>query len=162
MHSFQTKFLKTEINKERTDEKNVGDKLEKARGAEQRGVDEKFWPSLTKYLSLRGPKTPTTTVEETHQKKPRKLSESQDRPVGKQDEGSVKAFDDVEIPDWVQQVLALGPKRPIRDKLNETHSLINIDPLLLDLKNRKTLCEIEARVKAFAKRIKQTPSTKSV
>ena len=29
-------------------------KLERARGAVQRGVDEKFWPSVIKYLTLRG------------------------------------------------------------------------------------------------------------
>ena len=54
IHSFQTKLLRTEINKARTVEKNVEVKLERARGAVQRGVDEKFWPSVIKYLSLRG------------------------------------------------------------------------------------------------------------
>ena len=45
-----------------------------------------------------------------------KLSERQDRLLGKQNEGSVKALDDVELPEWVQQVLALGLKNPVRDK----------------------------------------------
>ena len=83
VHSFQTNFLRLEINKARTDEKNVEVKLERVRVAVQRGVDEKFWPSVIKYLSLRG-KRQTTTVKETHQKKPMKLSERQDRPLGKQ------------------------------------------------------------------------------
>ena len=69
----------------------------------------------------------TTTVKETHQKKLMKLSERQDRPLGKQGEGSVKALEDVELPIWVQQMLALVPKHPVRDKCNETHFLADID-----------------------------------
>ena len=65
-----------------------------------------------------------------------KLSERQDRLLGKQGEGSVRALDDVELPNWVQQMLALGPKHPVRDKFNETHFLADIDIFLLDLKNR--------------------------
>ena len=165
VHSFQTKLLRTEINKARTDEKNIEVKLEKARGAVQRGVDEKFWPSVIKFLSLRGQRQ-TTTVKETDQKKLMKLSERQDRPLGEQGEGLVRALDDVKLPNWVQQVLALGPKHPVRDKVNETHFLADIDIFLLDLKNRKVpgeaLCEIEAVAKAYAKRMKQTPSDKGV
>ena len=164
-HSFQTKLLRTEINKARTDKKNVEVKLERARGAVQRGGDEKFWPSVIKYLSLRGQRQ-TTTVRETHQKKLMKLSERQDRPLGKQGEGSVRALDDVELPNCVQQVLALGPKHLVRDKFNETHFLADIDIFLSDLKNRKlpgdALCEIEAVAKAYAKKVKQTPSDKGV
>ena len=66
-----------------------------------------------------------------------KLSERQDRPLGKQGEGSVRALYDVELPNWVQQVLALRPKHPVRDKFNETHYLADIDIFLLDLKNPK-------------------------
>ena len=165
VHSFQTKLLRTEINKARTDEKNVEVKLERARGAVQRGVDEKYWPSGIKYLSLRGQKQ-TVTVKETHQKKLMKLSERQDRSPGKQGEGSVRAHDDVELPDWVQQVLALGPKHSFRDKFNETLFLADIDIFLSDLKNRKVpgeaLCEIEAVAKTYAKRVKQTPTDKGV
>ena len=166
IHSFQTKLLRTEINKARTVEKNVEVKLERARGAVQRGVDEKFWPSVIKYLSLRGQRQ-TSTVKEAHQKNLMKLSERQDRPLGKQGEGLVRgALDDVKLPNWVQQVLALGPKHPVRDKFNETHFLADIDIFLSDLKNRKVpgeaLCEIEAVAKAYAKRVKQTPSDKGV
>ena len=142
-----------EINRARTDEKNVAVKLERARGAVQRGVDEKFWPSVMKYLSLRGQRE-TTTVKETHQKKLIKLSERQDRPLRKQGEGSVRALDDVELPNWVPELLALGPKQPVRDKFNETHFLDDNDIFLSDLKNRKfpgeALCEIEAVAKAYA------------
>ena len=162
---FQTKLLRTEINKARTDEKNVEVKLERARGTVLRGVDEKFWPSVMKYLSLGGQRQ-TTTVKKTHQKKLMKLSERQDRTLGKQVEGSVKAPDDVVLPNWVQQVMAIGLKHPIRDNFNETHFLDDIDIFLTNLKNRKVpveaLCEIEAVAKAYAKRVKQTASEKGV
>ena len=52
VHSFQTKLLRTEINKARTDEKNVEVKLERARGAVQRGVDWKLSVTFArKYIS---------------------------------------------------------------------------------------------------------------
>ena len=105
-------------------------------------------------------------MKETHQKKLIQLSEKQDRPPGKQGEGSVGALDDVELRNCVQQVLALGRKHPVRDKFNETHFLADIDIFLSDLKNRKVpgeaICEIEALAKAYAKRVKLTPSDKGV
>ena len=55
-----------------------------------------------------------------------KLSERHDRLLGKEGGGSVKASDDVELPDWLQQVLALGPKRSVRDKFNELHLLATL------------------------------------
>ena len=72
-----------------------------------------------KKLSLRGQRQ-TATVKETHQKKLIKLLERQDRPLGKQGEGSVKVLDEVELPDWLQQVLALKPKLPVRHIFSET------------------------------------------
>ena len=82
------------------------------------------------------------------------LSERQDRPLGKHGGGSVKDLDDVELPDWLQQVLALGPKHLVRDKCDEILFLDYIDIFLSDLKNRKVpgaaLCEIEAVAKAYA------------
>ena len=59
----------------------------------------------------------------------------------------------------MQQVLALGPKHPVRDKFNETHFLADNDIFRSDLKNRKvpgeSLCEIEAVAKVYAKRVEQ-------
>ena len=42
VHSYQTKLLRTKTKKARTDDKNVEGKLENARGAVQRGLDEIF------------------------------------------------------------------------------------------------------------------------
>ena len=54
--------LRTETNKARLEEKNVEGNLERARGAVQPGVNEQFWTSVMKFLSLRGQKQ-TTTVK---------------------------------------------------------------------------------------------------
>ena len=132
------------------------------RGAVQRGVYDKFCPSVMKLLSLRRQRQ-ITTVKKNRQKKLLRLSERQDRPLGKQSEGSVKALDDIELSDWVQQVLVLGPKHPVRDKFNETHSLADIDICLSSISTiikslGRPFGEIEAVAKTYAKRVKQTPS----
>ena len=55
----------------------------------------------------------------------------------KQGEGSVKGLDDVELPNFVQQKLTIGPKHPVRDKFNETLFLADIDHFLSDLRKHK-------------------------
>ena len=55
-------------------------------------------------------------------------------------------------------MLALGPKHTVRDELNETHFLADFDIFLSDLKSRM----IEAVTKTYVKRVKKTPSDKSV
>ena len=98
--------------------------------------------------------------------KKKKLSERQDKPLGGRNEQSVKVLDNIELPEWVYEVLSMGPKHPIREKFNETHFLADIDIFLSQLKNQKpsgeTLCEIEAAAKAYAKNVRQTPGDKAV
>ena len=109
VHSFQKKLLRTKINKAKADEKIVKNKLERAKSAVQRGLYEKFWPFVMKYLPLRGQRQ-TTTVKETHQKRLIKLSERRDCHLGKQGEGSVKTLDDVESPYWYKNFWHWGQK----------------------------------------------------
>ena len=70
-------------------------------------------------IKSQGTKT-NKKVKKNRQKMLSKLSERRDRPLGKQSESSVKALDDVKLPDWIQHVLVLGPKHRVRDKFNET------------------------------------------
>ena len=63
-------------------------------------------------------------------------------------EQSVKVLDNIKLPGWVTEVLSMGPKHPIRDKLNETHFLAHIDIFLSQLKNHKT----SATAKVYAKK----------
>ena len=82
------------------------------------------------------------------------------------DERSVRVLDEVVLPIWVREVLSFGPKHPVRDKFNEIHFLVDIDSFLSELKlNRipgEKLFDIEAAVKRYAKKVKQTPSNKDV
>ena len=63
-------------------------------------------------------------------------------------------------------MLELGPKHPVRDEINETNFLVDIDIFILDFKNYtvpgEALCEIEAVAKAYAKKVKQRRSDKGV
>ena len=75
-------------------------------------------------------------------------------------------LDNIELPGWVHEVLSLGPKYHTRVSFNVTHFLADIDILLSQLKNQKTsgktLCEIEAAAKIYAKKVRQTPGGKTV
>ena len=66
----------------------------------------------------------------------------------------------------MREVLSLGPKHSVRDKLNEIHFLAGIDSFLSELNlNRlrgEKLCETEAAAKGYAKNVKQIASDKSV
>ena len=139
--------------------------IDKARGVVQRGVNEDLWPSVVRYLTLRGRKT-NRAKEETHQKKLENLAERQDRPLGWKSERSVTSIDDIELPHWIQQLLSLGQKHPVRENFNETHFLADIDIFLSDLKHRKVsgeaLCEIEAVAEACSNWVIQTPSDMGV
>ena len=62
------------------------------------------------------------------------MQNHQTQPLLKQCEGSVRAFDVFELSDRVQQILSLGLKHTVRDKIDETHY---IDIFLSDLKKRQ-------------------------
>ena len=63
----------------------------------------------------------------------------------------MKAPDDVKQPDWVQQVLGLRPKHPVRSKVNETHFPADFDKFLSALKNSKVFGNPFVRSKQWQK-----------
>ena len=136
----------------------------KARSKVQKIFDEKWWASI--FRIVRQAEASLNTTSENHRKNLEKLSERQDKPLGRRNERSVKVLDNIELPEWIYGVLSMGPKHPIRDKFNETHFLADIDLFLLQLKNQKTsdetLCKLEAAAKAYAKNVRQTPGDKAV
>ena len=75
-------------------------------------------------------------------------------------------LDKIKLPERLHEVLSMCPKHPIRDKLNETHFLADIDVFLSQLKNQKTsgetLCEIEAAAKTYARKVGQTSIEQAV
>ena len=65
-----------------------------------------------------------------------------------------------ELPSFVLGVLSLGPKHPVRDKIDEIQYLAYVDKLVRELRENKTevekLCEIKAFAKLYAKNVRET------
>ena len=137
----------------------------KARSLVQKEIDE-GWRAFIFRFERRQVEASLKTTSENHRKKLEKLSEGQDKPLGGRNERSVKVLENIKLPEWVYEVLSMGPKHPIRDKCNETRFSADIDIFLSQLKNQKTsgetLREIEAAAKAYAKNVRQTPGDKAV
>ena len=165
MHNFQLKLLRTETSRANEDRKRYEEMLMKARSLVQNEIDEQWWAPIFRFVR-RQVEASVTTTSENHRKKLEKLSQRHDKPLGGRNEQSVKVLDNIELPEWVYEMLSIGPKHPIRDKFNETHFLADIDIFLSQLKNQntsgETLCEIEAAAKAYAKNVRQTPRDKAV
>ena len=74
---------------------------------------------------------------------------------------NVVTLDDVELPTFLLDVLLLGPRHPVRDKLYEVHFLAEVDRLVRELREKNTddekLCEIELSAKWYAKNVSETP-----
>ena len=131
----------------------------------QKEIYEQWWSSIFRFVR-RQVEASLKTTSKKHRKKLEKLTERQDKPLAGRNERSVMVLDNIELPGWVYEVLSMGPKHPIRDKINETYFLADIDIFLSQLKNQKTfgetLCAIEAAAKAYAKNVRQTPKDKAV
>ena len=138
MHSFQLKLLRTETSRANEDRKNYEEMLMKARSLVQKELDEQSWASIFRSVR-RQVEASLNTASKNHRKKLEKLSERQNKPLGRRNEQSVKVLDNIELPGWVYEMLSMGPKHPIRDKFNETHFLTDINIFLSQLKIKKHL-----------------------
>ena len=72
----------------------------------------------------------TVNKNETH-KQNKKLPGRQDRPLDKESHRSVVALEGIDLQRWVQEILSLGPKQPVRDKIKENHFLAAVDIFML-------------------------------
>ena len=88
------------------------------------------------------------------------MTNFQRKPLRKSDT-SIKTFDDIKLPIFVEEFLSYGPKHPIKDKLNELHFLANVDKLVRNLRANELegekLCEKEVSAKWYARNIRETP-----
>ena len=96
--------------------------LRKAISLVQKEIDKKWWASIFRFVR-RQVEASLKTTSENHRKKLEKLSERQDKPLGGRNERSVKVLDNIELPEWVYEVLSMGPKHPIRDKFKDRNGL---------------------------------------
>ena len=101
----------------------------KARSLVQIEIDKQWWASIFRFVR-RQVKASLKTTSENHRKKLEKLSGRQDKHLGGRNERSHKVLDNIELPGWAYEMLSMGQKHPIRDKLNETHFLVDIDIFL--------------------------------
>ena len=75
-------------------------------------------------------------------------------------------LDNIIFPGFVRDLLAFGPKHPIRDKFEELQFLADIDSLIRNLHENNVpgekLFEIEAAAKWYSKIIRETPSDRGL
>ena len=71
-----------------------------------------------------------------------------------------------EFPNFVLDMLSLGPKHPMSDKFNEVQLLADVDKFVSELRDNKTegemLCEFEVSAKCNAKNERKTPMDKGI
>ena len=95
-----------------------------------------------------------------------KLSERQDRPLWNGSHSNVVIMDGRELPNFVLEILSLGPKHPVSDKFNEVHFLGDVNKLVRELRENNAggerLCEIEASAKWYAKKVRETRMNRGV
>ena len=118
VHNFQLKLLRTETSRANQDRKRYEEMLRKARSLVQKEIDKQWWASIFRFVR-RQLKASLKTTSENHRKNLEKLSERQDKPLGGRNERSVKVLDNIELPEWVYEVLSMGPKHPIRTNLTK-------------------------------------------
>ena len=70
-----------------------------------------------------------------------KLFERQNRLLRNGSHNNVVTPNGVELPEFVLDVLSLGPKHPVRDKFNEVHFLADVDRLVGELRANNTYGE---------------------
>ena len=131
MHSFQLKLLRSEISTAVA----THHKCDKERAASQNVLK-----ILDNHL-LQGKLT--------------KLSERQDKPKRSSNEKTVVILDNIILPGFVRDLLAFGPKHPIRDKFKELLFWADIDSLIRNLRENNVpgekLFENEAAAKVLKK-----------
>ena len=93
-----------------------------------------------------------------------KLPERQDRLQRNGSHSNFVIMDIGEFPSFVLDVLWLGTKHPVRDKIDEIKNLAGVDKVVRELRENKRegekLCEIEASAKLYAKSVRKTAMDK--
>ena len=89
------------------------------------------------------------------------ISKRQDKPLRPSNEKNVVVLDNIILPGLVRDLLAFGPKHPIKDKFKELHFLADIDSLTKNLRENNVpgekQFENEAAAKCYSKNIREAP-----
>ena len=160
VHSFQIKLLRKEISCAEQGRRLSEEKLGEDRGSRRKELKKELLTSIV-YSIRKEMRDHSELISKRLNDKLAKLSERQDRSLRNESHNNVATLDGVELPNFVMDVLSLGPKHPVRDKFNEVHFLADVDRLDRELRGNNTdgeiLCEMESSAKWYAKNIRETP-----
>ena len=144
---------------------NCDQKRVASRKALLKKLDNHLLPSFI-FVLRNGVRNHVVSSEQRLQGNFAKLSERQDKPLRSSKEKTVVVLDNIWIYNisinsgFVRNLLAFGPKHPIRDKFKELYFLADIESLIKILGENKVpvdkLFEIEAAAKWFSKNIRET------
>ena len=160
--NFQLRLLSKELYKAREESKRKADRLDSARQELKKVTPEHLLPSVT-YNAVKFMKETVEEVDARHAKKLHKLSRRQEQPLRSKDDRTVKVVGDIDLPQHVQELLAYGPKHPIRGPFNDMHFLASIDRLLSAKKpDKDTDNDIQALSTWYIKQNRRIPQDSAV
>ena len=150
VQSFKLKNLKQEIILAEKGRKMFKEKVETNRIIYRENVRPELMTSAVSRIR-REMRNHSAMVQNRLNGKLDKLSERQDIPLWTGSRSNVVIMDGGELPNFVVDILSLGPKHPRRDKFNEVHFLADVDKLVRELRETRSegekLFEIEASAK---------------
>ena len=160
VHSFKLKSLRSEISTAAAMHHKCGQKRAASQKVLLKNSVNHLLPSVIFVLRNRV-RNHAVNPQRRLQGKLAKLSERQNKPFRASNEKIVTVLDNIILPGFVRNLLAFGPKRPIRDKFKELHFLADIDSLIRNLSENNVpaekLFEVEASAKWYSKNIRETP-----
>ena len=114
-------------------------------------------PMVVKFV-VRFMRDTNTAVDLRHNKKLEQLSKRQEQPLRTIDDNTVKVIGDIQLPQHVKELLAYGPKHPVRGTFNDIHFLANVDRLLsVNNPNKDTDNDIQALATWYIKQNRKIP-----
>ena len=142
VRSFQLKLLILEINRAEKGREMFKEKLETDRSNFRENMRPELMPSFVGSIR-REMRNHSAMIQRRVNGKLDKLSGRQDRPLRNGSHSIVVKMDGREPPEFVPDILSMGPKNPVRDKFNEVHFLAEVDKLVRELRenNKSTYME---------------------
>ena len=103
------------------DSGRAAEDLSKVKDLFRRTIDERSWPSVPNYVLCQA-KDNALATRLSHSKKIEKFPDRQDSSLANLHRKTVKKIlDDIKMPGWMNHLLSIGPKHPVRNKFNEVH-----------------------------------------
>ena len=165
MHSFQLKFLRKGISRTEKGRRKFEEKLGENRDIFRKG--EKLFLPYTFYSIRNEMINLSKKIRNRLNDKQAKLSERK-KPLWIGSRNNVVKLNGVELPKLVLDVLPLGPKHPVSDKLIEVHFLVDVDRLFCYLRWWKVVWFSRSYVKKtlvvkrYAKNVRDTPMDRTI